>query len=170
MTDETRARRSFETHDAFERRGTDEFAVTTTPFDAAVRTADEDSDGETGGDAAVTVRLPTLDAVVAGETVAAVVEDGWYETLERRLDDVHTVARVDDAAPPEIERSGDEVVLTVSFSTTPAPEDALAVAEYAEGTWVQGIVPGYDYREPAAGLIDRARQNYDEGEGETERR
>ncbi|RBI63340.1 hypothetical protein DMJ13_02010 [halophilic archaeon] len=171
MTDETRARRSFETHDAFERRETGEFVATTTPFDATVRTADEDSDGETDGDAAVTVRLPTLDAVVAGETVAEVVEDGWYETLERRLDDVHTVARAEDAVPPEIEREGAEVVLTVSFSTTPTPEDALAVVEYAEGTWVQGIVPGYDYREPAAGLIDRARQNYDDGEeGTRERR
>jgi hypothetical protein len=28
---------------------------------------------------------------------------------------------------------------------------------------MQGLVPGYDYREPAASLLDRAAQSYDEG-------
>ncbi|MFC7082541.1 DUF5813 family protein [Halorussus caseinilyticus] len=87
---------------------------------------------------------------------------------ELRLDDAHTVADAD-AAPPEIEREGTgedaEVVVTVAFDREDperAAEDALAIAEYVEGTWVQGIIPGYDYREPAAGLRERARQNYDE--------
>jgi len=154
MTDET-TRAAFETHAAFERDGPDAFAVTTTRFDATVQTDDD----------RVTVRLPTLDAVVAGETVADVVEDGWYETLERRLDDVHTVVEADDASPPELTRDDEQVVLVVAFGSTPAPDDALAVVDYAEGTWLQGVVPGYDYREPAAGLIEQARQSYDDDEG-----
>jgi hypothetical protein len=155
MTDET-TRAAFETHASFDRDGPDAFAATTTPFDAIVRTDDD----------RVTVRLPPLDAVVAGETVADVVEDGWYETLERRLDDVHAVVATDDASPPELTRDDDRVVLTVAFGSTPTPDDALAVVDYAEGTWLQGVIPGYDYREPAAGLIERARQNYDEdGQG-----
>jgi hypothetical protein len=160
MTDETtRATRAFETHGSFEQDGPDEFAVTTTPFDATVRTDDD----------RVTVRLPTLDAVVAGETVADVVERGWYETLERRLDDAHTVAETDDVSPAELTREDDAAVLTVAFESTPSPHDALAVVEYAEGTWLQGVVPGYEYREPAASLVERARQNYDDDGDGTER-
>ena len=151
MTDET-TRAAFETRASFERDGPDAFAVTTTRFDATVRTDDD----------RVTVRLPTLDAVVAGETVADVVEDGWYETLERRLDDVHTVVETDDASPPELTRDDEQVVLVVAYGSTPEPDDALAVVDYAEGTWLQGVVPGYDYREPAAGLIEQARQSYDD--------
>src|SRR6056297_1563348 len=151
MTDET-TRATFETHAALEMDGPDAFAVTTTRFDATVQT----------GDDRVTVRLPTLDAVVAGETVADVVEEGWYQTLERRLDDVHTVVATDDASPPELSRDGDQVVLVVAFDSTPTPDDALAVVDYAEGTWLQGVVPGYDYREPAAGLIEQARKSYDD--------
>jgi hypothetical protein len=162
MTDSVE--RAFSEHPDFERRDGAEFETPAKPFENVVTVTDAD-----GGDVRkyeVVVRTPMLDAAVAGETVAEVVEDGWFETLELRLADAHTVADADSAEPPEVEREGDEVVVTVAFERADperAAEDALAVAEYVEGTWVQGIIPGYDYREPAASLRERARQNYDEG-------
>ena len=38
-----------------------------------------------------------------------------------------------------------------------AVEDAAALVEYVEGTYVQGVIPGYEYGDPVAGLLDRAR-------------
>ena len=163
MTDE-RVERAFRNHPDLERTDEGEFETTEKPFENVV-TLDQDGDDHRYE---VVVRTPMLDAAVEGETVADVVEDGWFETLELRLEDVHTVADTDDAAPPEIAREGDEVVVTVEFASSDpdrAAEDALAIAEYVEGTWVQGIIPGYDYREPAASLREGARQNYDEGGG-----
>ncbi|WP_435175750.1 DUF5813 family protein [Halorussus sp. AFM4] len=162
MTDE-RVERAFRDHPDFEPTDDGAFETPAKPFENVV-SVEEDGDAHRYE---VVVRTPTLDAAVEGETVADVVEDGWFETLELRLDDAHEVAETDDAAPPEIEREGDEVVVTVEFASDDperAAEDALAVAEYVEGTWVQGIIPGYDYRDPAASLRERARQNYGEGE------
>lgn len=170
MTDET-VDRAFREHPSFEAVGDGEYETIGKPFEGTVVANETDgSTGASGGDAAVeyrvVVRAPLLDAVVEGEEVADVVQDGWYETLELRLEDVHTVAQTDAASPPEIEREGEEVVVTVTFERSDpelAAEDALAIVDYVEGTWVQGIIPGYDYREPAAGLVERATQNYDEG-------
>ncbi|UPV74934.1 DUF5813 family protein [Halorussus limi] len=164
MTDE-RVQRAFREHPDFEEADDGRFETPEKPFPGVVSVTDAEDDGEGTSDAySVEVRTPMLDAVVEGEEVAEVVEDGWFETLELRLEDAHTVTNAD-AAPPDVEREGDEVVVTVEFASSDpeqAVEDALAVVEYVEGTWVQGIIPGYDYREPAAGLRERARQNYDE--------
>jgi hypothetical protein len=159
MTDDS-AERPFRRHPDFERTDDDAFAVTTTPFENTT-VADENA-------YRVTVRTPTIDAVVAGEAVADVVADGWFETLERRLDDAHAIAETDDAAPPEIRREDETVSVVVEFvreDPAGAPEDAKAIVDYVEGTWVQGIIPGYDYREPAASLLERATGNYDDEPG-----
>ncbi|MFW6045666.1 MAG: DUF5813 family protein, partial [Natronomonas sp.] len=50
-----------------------------------------------------------------------------------------------------------------------APEIAKAIGEFAEGTYVQGIVPGYVYQPPVSDLLSRARQTGGEGEGEGDR-
>lgn len=164
MNEETvsRTTEAFEDDPAFRRADGEQegFAATTTPFEATVRL-----DGADGGRATVrvTVRAPTLDAVVADETVAPVVEDGWFETLELRLADAHTVT-TDDAEPPTVERGEESVTVSLSFGTRDpdrATEDARAVVEYVEGTWMQGVIPGYEYGEPAAGMLERAEQNYD---------
>ncbi|WP_134669770.1 DUF5813 family protein [Halorussus marinus] len=160
MTDDS-AERAFRRHPDFEPTDGGAFAVTSTPFENTT-VADD-------GAYRVTVRAPEIDAVVAGETVADVVADGWFETLERRLDDVHAVAETDDADPPEIRREGEAVSVVVEFAREDpagAPDDAKAIVDYVEGTWVQGIIPGYDYREPAASLLDRATQNYDDEPGD----
>lgn len=169
MTDET-VDRAFRQHPAFEKTDDGEYEVTTTPFEGVVTAAESDADESASATDAheycVVVRAPAIDAVVEGETVAEVVQTGWFETLERRLEDVHTVAETDTATPPEIRREGEEVVVRVEFARADperAAEDAKAIIDFVEGTWVQGIIPGYDYRDPAAGLLERATQNYDDG-------
>ena len=164
MTDE-RVKRAFGQHPQFEQTGENEFRTPEKPFPGEVAVIDTDDAFDTH-EYRVVVRTPTLDAVVEGEEVAEVVHSGWFETLELRLEDAHTVTGTDSATPPSIEREGDEVVVTVEFESADpeqAAEDALAIAEFVEGTWVQGIIPGYDYREPAASLREQAMQNYDEG-------
>ena len=166
MTDEdlTAVRDAFASHDAFE--PTDGgFEYVKTPFDATVSVERSDADGESYH-VTVTVRVPTLDAVVAGETVADVVEDGWYETFERRMADAFDVAR-SDGDPPAVERDAENesIVVELAFETRDvrrAVEDAAALVEYVEGTYVQGVIPGYDYLDPVAGLLDRARQAAEE--------
>lgn len=144
--------RAFRLHDGFE-DDDEEYVVTTTPFDGSV-TVDDTIE--------VIVRMPTLSAVVTDEPVADVVESGWLETLELRLEDAHSVVSADDATPPTVERDGDEVVLSVEFpGSDKAADDAKAIVDFAEGTWMQGIIPGYEYGEPAAGMLNRAHQQYD---------
>jgi uncharacterized membrane protein YgcG len=169
MTDES-VERAFREHPDFEETDEGEFETPQKTFPGVVTVNDVPGGDDESGDEReyrLEVRTPMLDAVVEGEEVARVVEDGWFETLELRLDDAHTVASAD-AQPPEVEREGEEVVVTTALETADpdrAAEDALAIVEYVEGTWVQGIIPGYDYREPAASLRERARQNYDEDGG-----
>jgi len=166
MTDEdqTAVRDAVSSHGAFESTH-DGFEYVKTPFDATatVAAADPDDAGDGAYRVTVTVRVPSLDAVVAGETVAEVVEDGWYETFERRIADAFDVARSDGAAPPVVERTPgtDDVIVELVFETRTAGrvvEDAAALVEYVEGTYVQGVIPGYEYRDPVAGLLDSARR------------
>lgn len=147
-------------HPAFE-RGEEEYELTTTPFDVVVETS------EAGGETAyrVIVTVPTLDAVVEGEAVADVVEDGWFETLELRLEDPQQAATGLDPIDPAVVRNDSEVRVTMTFTSSRperAAENAKSLVEFVEGTWVQGIVPGYEYDEPAASLLDRATQSYDD--------
>jgi len=149
------AERALATHAAFERRDGG-FAAASSPFEATVRL-------EPAGERvryAVELTLPTLDAVVANETVAPVVQDGWFETLVRRLEDLDG-ALLSDADPPTVEldeRAG--VVRVGAAFETARPdhgaEDAAAVVGYVEGTYVEGVIPGYTYREPVTGLVERA--------------
>lgn len=146
-----------EAHDAFDR--TDEgYTLETTVFDTAV-TAD-DAEGRRDGRFRVTIFLPTLDAAVADEVVADVVEDGWFETLERRLQDVFTVAHTSTHDEPVVERDADEVRVRLEYTAWDAGEgveDAKALIEFVEGTFAQGIIPGYEYRGPAATLLENAQ-------------
>jgi hypothetical protein len=115
----------------------------------------------------VEVRVPMLDATTAAdEEVAAVVEEGWYETFERRTDDMGGITAGDHDLDPVVETEapgadGDRrAVVRVGYEDLDerrGVEDAAAVVNYVEGTFVQGLVPGYDYAEPAASLLARAR-------------
>lgn len=161
---DTDADAAFKDHEAFE--ATPEgYELTTTPFEGVVRTSPApEAEGTTYR---VVVTAPTLDAVVEGESVAEVVEEGWFETLERRLEHPHQAGRGLETIDPDVARAGDGIRVTIEF-TSPHPERAAenvkALIEFVEGTWVQGIIPGYDYRDPAASFLEQATENYDENE------
>jgi hypothetical protein len=141
----------FAGHANFERED-GAFAPTTNDFEATVDTDD--------GTVHITVTLPTLDASTT-EPVADVVEDGWYDTFERRVADAPGVTKGAYATEPSVERTDDEV--TVGIELTPSPgnaaDDALAIVNYVEGTWFQGIIPGYDYVDDVQAMRERAAQN-----------
>jgi len=149
-----RARRAAEQHDSFERLDDGRYAVTTTAFDGEVAI---DSDG---GAAvfAVTVRVPMLDAVTE-DRVGPAVAEGWFETFALRLEDVDSALAGDDDPELDVERDGEAVVVRIQIADLDARRaaaDAVAAVEYVEGTYVQGIIPGYDYTEPVTHLIQRA--------------
>ncbi|MGQ3411913.1 DUF5813 family protein [Natrinema sp. LN54] len=149
--------RELESHDAFDRTD-DGYALATTVFDTTI-TAD-DAEGKRDGRFRVTVFLPTLDAAVADEVVADPVENGWFETLERRLEDVFTVAQTSTHDEPVVERDANEVRVRLEYTAWDAGEgvtDAKALIEFVEGTFAQGIIPGYDYQGEAATLLENAQ-------------
>jgi hypothetical protein len=155
-----RVRQAFRDHGGFEQVDEDRFAVVTTAFDASVTVAD-------AGDAVafeLVVRVPTLSAVTA-DSVAPVVEDGWFETFELRVEDAGGVTRTDRDLSPAVERGDGEIVVRMRFEERDEPrgvDDAIALANFVEGTYVQGIIPGYDYEPPVAGLLSDAYQSADD--------
>jgi len=161
-----RVRRAANDHDAVSGDGPDgTLAVTSTPFDAAIAVAEAD-DGRIEFD--VTVSVPTLSAVTEDE-VADVVEDGWLDTFERRIAAVGDVTAAGHDLDLTVERDGDEVTVTESIrdvNERRGLNDAVAVVDFVEGTYVQGVIPGYEYGEPVTGLISSARAaGGDEGDG-----
>ena len=168
MTDDVpeRAERSFAGHDAFERDG-DGFLVTTTRFEGRVTAAETD---EWALEYTLTVRAPMLRRAIDGE-VGDAVEDGWFDTYERRLEDAPKSTRADvELSGFEVrEEAGDAVAeFTFEFGNTDrAPDVAKALAEYVEGTYAEGIVPGYDYRGVVAELLGDAASTGDGSRGGT---
>lgn len=158
-----RARRAFRGHDAFAAADEqDRYVATATPFEGVVA-AEPGDGGRIRFD--VTVRVPMLDATTADD-VAPVVEEGWYETLERRLDTIGGGVLAGDHDPEpavaETTHEGDRVAeVTTSFEDIDpnrGVDDAAAFVDFVEGTYVQGVIPGYDYVDPVAGIIAEARR------------
>lgn len=152
-----RVRRAARDHDAVDDDGPEgTLAITSTPFDAALAVAEAD-DGRVEFD--VSVSVPTISAVAEAD-VAAVVEDGWLDTFERRIAAIGDVTAAGHDLDPNVERRGDEVTVTESLrdvNERRGLNDAVAVVDFVEGTYVQGVIPGYEYGEPVTGLIGRAR-------------
>jgi hypothetical protein len=180
MTDELpeRAARAFESHDAFERAGIDEesddpqgatgaewFDIQTTRFDGRV-TATETDDWALRY--SLEVRAPMLSTATEDE-VGEAVEAGWFETYELRLEDAPMAVRDDvELADQRVVEEAGEAVAVFEFewgNADRAPDVAKAMAEYVEGTYVEGVVPGYEYGQPVSDLLSRARQSAgDEGD------
>ncbi|MDB2243285.1 DUF5813 family protein [Halorubrum ezzemoulense] len=151
-----RVRRAFGDHGSFERDG-DGWVSTTTAFDGRVRA---EPAGEGRIRFTVTVRVPMLSAATA-EEVADVVEDGWVDTFERRAVDVGGVTRKDRDFDPAVERDDDEIAITYALSDINerrGVDDAGALIDFVEGTYVQGVIPGYEYTAPVSDLLSAARQ------------
>ncbi|MFB6101903.1 MAG: DUF5813 family protein [Haloplanus sp.] len=150
-----RAARAFRDQGSFERVGDGRYQLTTTTFDAVVTATERDGRIEFE----VQVRAPSLSAATADE-VAAVVEEGWVETFDLRVADAGGVTRGDHDLDPDVRVTDDEVVVEAGFTDINerrGVDDAAAIINYVEGTYVQGIIPGYDYVDPVAGLIEGAR-------------
>ncbi|GAB7095616.1 DUF5813 family protein [Halolamina litorea] len=157
-----RARRAFRDHDAFDGHESDRFVATATPFEGVV-----DAESADGGRIrfVVTVRVPMLDEVTEDD-VAPVVEEGWYETLERRLGNIGggVLAGGHDPEPAveTVTHDGTRVAeVTTAFDEIDprrGVNDAAAFIDFVEGTYVQGVIPGYDYTDPVAGIMAEARR------------
>lgn len=149
MTDEVE--RALEAHHRFEQRD-GEFVPTETIFEASVAVED--------GTVRVQNTLPTLDAAVESETVAPVVEEGWLETFERRVVDLAGVTKTEPVEVRSVER--EQEIVRVVTDLEPAPgtvgEDVVAIVSFVEGTWVEGIIPGYDYVDRVERVRERARE------------
>ena len=152
---------AFEAHEAYE-AADGEYVLETTVFETTVTATGEEPVTYT-----VTVRVPTLDAATV-EEIGEVLETSWQETLTRRLEEAPkaTRARVD-LDEFSVTGDGDELRIEYTFiwgNPTKAVEIAKTFAEYVEGTYVEGIVPGYDYKPPVSSLLADASHD---GEGGT---
>lgn len=157
--------RAFESHEAFERDG-EWFSVTTTTFDGRV-TAEETE--EWALSYTLEVRAPMLSTAAEGN-VGSAVEDGWFETYERRLEDAPMAVRADVALDEQrvFEEAGDAVAV-FGFewgNADQAPDIAKAMTEYVEGTYMEGVVPGYEYGPPVSEMLSQARQGGGDGDRE----
>mgnify|MGYP006294282923 CR=1 FL=1 len=80
-------------------------------------------------------------------------------TFERRIEDVSGVveAPMDE---PAVQRDGDVIRIEtrIAVGDHAKPDEILAAANYIEGTWVEGIIPGYDYDDRVQAIRNRARQ------------
>ncbi|SEH61568.1 hypothetical protein SAMN05192561_11319 [Halopenitus malekzadehii] len=156
----TSVQRAFETDGSFERIDGSTWDYTTTAFDGRVTVDRPTSSATEATSFTVTITLPTLSAVT-DEHVADVVEDGWFETFELRVEDVSGVTKRSRDLDPSVRRSGSEIVVEVSLTdanTARGVADAAAFVDFVEGTYVQGIIPGYDYTEPVRSIRSKARQ------------
>ena len=159
-----RARRAAATNESLEPRDDGGYTVTTAAFDGTVEI------GADGGTIVLTVTatVPMLDAVTE-ESVASVVEEGWFETFELRMADIDGAIRGGDP-DVSVRQVGNEVVVEAELrdlDATRAVADAVAVVEYVEGTYVEGIIPGYEYTAPVTQLIQRAADAAGGSEGGT---
>jgi len=160
MSEETPAevRDAAATRDALE-PATDGYRVTTTRFDAWVRAAPSPTN-DWATAFTVTVEVPTLPAAVDGE-VGEAVADGWLETFERRLAEAPKATRASVDPDLSVDVADETVTVTYGFefgSEARGLDVAKTFVEYVEGTYVEGVVPGYDYRPPVSDLLSQAGQ------------
>ncbi|WP_254821004.1 DUF5813 family protein [Haloglomus halophilum] len=163
------ATRAFDAHDAYERAaGGPAFVLTTTKFDATV-TARDDGEPEWALTYELEVRAPMLSTATADE-VGSTVEAGWFDTLALRLEDAPGAVRDSVDITLDVTEEAGDAVATYRFESGD-PDRAAAIAkafaEYVEGTYMEGVVPGYDYQPPVSEMLASARgTGGDEGSGD----
>jgi hypothetical protein len=162
MTLPESAERAFDAHEAIEQEGNgDGYVLTTTNF--AGRVTAEPTD-EWAHSYTLTVRAPMLSRAVEGD-VGPDLESGWFDTFALRLEDAPGAVRDGvDLETLDVRREGGDAVAEFTFewgNADRAPAIAKALGEYVEGTYMEGVVPGFDYRDPVASMLSTASQ----GEG-----
>lgn len=145
-------------HDAFEPGPNPQrFLITNTPFSASL-TLKPTSDHIIYK---LTITLPTLDASVANETIPPIIQEDWFNTLESRLTNIDGVT-IGSTDTPLLTLDSETQTVTVELTLhvtdpTPGTTDATALASFVEGTYLSGTISGYEYNEPVASLLERAR-------------
>ena len=152
---------AFDRHEAYERSG-DQFVLTTVAFDGEIAVVGTEERTRY----LVAVHAPTLQAATA-DHVGEAVASGWLETLERRLEEAPKATRASvDLVDFGVEQLGDQVRVEYTFEwggPDRAAEIAKTFVEYVEGTYVEGVVPGYEYEPPVSDLIAGASQGSEGG-------
>ncbi|MBS3760112.1 DUF5813 family protein [Halodesulfurarchaeum sp.] len=115
------------------------------------------------GPVTLALTVPTLDATVENETVAPVVEQGWEETFERRVEDVTNLVSTL-TEEPEVTNVSGSLRVSMSFrrDSSTLTEEVRNAANYVEGTWVEGIIPGYEYEDQVQAIRERASKTASE--------
>jgi hypothetical protein len=146
---------AFRAHDAFVGDG-DRYRTETTVCEATATAVP--TDGDRAGAFSVIVTVPTID-VAAADEVGSAVTTGWCETFALRLGDAFDVATTSDHDEPTVERGGGVVTARFEYRAWRADRgvaDAKALVDYVEGTYAQGVIPGYEYEGPVASLVEQA--------------
>lgn len=163
MSTDEAVRRPFERHEAYAGGGTDgEYVVETTTFDSRVTATTDAQTVYT-----LTVRTPSLDSAVE-EAVGPHLREGWFETLERRVEDASSAVRTEIDLEVAVESTDGMAIVTLRFPfdrPERAPDVAKAMAEYVEGSYLQGTVPGFTYRPPVSELLANATDGDDRSQG-----
>ena len=99
------------------------------------------------------------------------VESGWLDTFERRLADAPGATRASvDLDSFSVTAANGTVTVRYGYafgSAERAVEIAKTFVEYVEGTYVEGVVPGYEYESPVTDLLSAAGTNADGERGGT---
>jgi hypothetical protein len=152
---------AFINHDSFE-SSTDGFQITTTAFETTVSVSEEDDTPQYE----VVTTVPTLQSATANN-VGSTVETDWLETFERRLEEAPKATRATvELEDFDVSTDGETVTVTYGYRwETPrtALDIAKTFAEYVEGTYVEGVIPGYEYTGQVAQLLGEASQGGDGG-------
>ena len=152
----------FTTHSEFE-EGDERYVVQSTPFEITVTFSVETGDSI---EYLVEATVPSLDAVIVEESISDSLLEGWAEPFERRLRDVEQAWSSMSDVIVECDWDRDEFIASFRFSRVsdaPAPtDDIVALVGYLEGTYLQGIIPGYEYSEPVSGMLEQARDRAEE--------
>ncbi|MFC7072195.1 DUF5813 family protein [Halovenus rubra] len=163
MTDAERssADRNLSHHNAFEQADTG-YRLSTVVFDVTVTTTEQPD----GFQYTVDIVAPSLSAATADD-VGQTVQTDWFETLERRLADAPNATRTSvELDEIQVTDQGETVSIQYRFTRpdpTVGPDICKTFAEYVEGTYVEGIVPGYEYVSPVSNLLSNASQGENSG-------
>lgn len=160
--DRSRGADALAAHDAFEETA-EGFSLSTTTVETRVN-AETRPDGVAY---AVEIRAPTIDSATVDE-VGQTVSTDWFETYRRRVQDAPSASRHNvELDETQVFEEGPDVVVRYRYTWGEPPtgvDIAKTLIEYVEGTYVQGIIPGYEYTDPVSRLLSQASQG---GEGGT---
>jgi hypothetical protein len=152
---------AFISHDSFE-SDADEYRITTTAFETTASVSDDSNTPLY----TVEVTVPTLQSATEDDVGPTVAAD-WLETFERRLEAAPKATRsAVELEAFDVTASDETVTIRYGYHwETPrtAVDIAKTFAEYVEGTYVEGVIPGYEYTGQVAALLGDASQSGDGG-------